>query len=424
MSKLIGIVDCNNFFASCERVFRPDLDNKPVMVLSANDGCIIARSNEVKELGIQMGSPLFKVLDIVEKHKINIFSTNFALYGSLSIKVMKILNEYTSNLEIYSIDEAFMDLSQVEGKNVEGYLSKIIKRVKKEVGIPISIGVSQTKTLAKIACKFAKKDITLNGVKYIPQNELDSYLRIFDIKDIWGIGRAYLKTLNNMGIKNAYDLKISDNILMRKKYGVSLQRTILELNGTSCIPITQFALNKKNILRSRSFGQKITNLDELESAISSFIRIGGNDLRRQHLFAWQVSVFIRTDIFNHSEDQYRNFVTISLSHATSDQISLNKAALQGLKRIFKHGYYYKKAGILLSGISPCSSSQLSIGEDPKISDKNKPLNIAIDRLNYKYGRPLLRLATEKQYPKWFSKSRLRSSNFLSSWDDLPVVNAI
>lgn len=423
MEKLIGLVDCNNFFASCERVFRPDLDGKPVMVLSANDGCIIARSNEVKAMGIEMGTPLFKVRDIVEKYKINIFSTNFSLYGSLSSRVMNILGEYTPNLEVYSIDEAFMDFTGMDKSKIEAYCRKIAARVKRETGIPTSIGISETKTLAKVACKIVKKVLSKQGAMYMDSKNCNDFLNNFELKSIWGIGWAFTKTLNNLGLYTALDLKNSDIGLMRKRFGVTMQRTIMELNGTSCLPVGYFVQDKKNILRSRSFGEKVSSLRDLESAISSFVRLGGNDLRKHDLLTWQVSVFVRTDKFYKSDLQYRNFVTITLPHASSDQIILNKAALDGLQKIYKPNFLYKKAGILLSLIIPRSQSQLTLGENPSTSDKNIPLNKSIDKLNYKYGSVIIHMATEKPGAKWHSKSKLRSSSFLSSWCDLPIVKA-
>jgi DNA polymerase V len=421
MKKLIALSDCNNFFVSCERVFRPDLENKPVMVLSSNDGCVISRSNEVKDLGIGMGVPFYKVQNIVEKNKVNVFSTNFALYGNISNRIMHILNEYTPNLEVYSIDESFLDLSGMDIEKIEKYTREIVKRIKHEVGVPVSIGISQTKTLAKIASKYAKKNLNCLGSKYIDSSASDEYLKLIEVKDIWGVGWALEKSLNKEGIFNALELKGSDIGIIRKKYGVSLQKTVLELNGQSCINISNVFQPKKNIIRSRSFGQKISKIIDLQNALSTFISQGAADLRKHHIQTNTLSVFIRTDKHRESDQQYRNFFTVTLPHASNDTILLTKTAVEALNNIFKPNLLYKKAGIMFSNIVPESDTQFVLGQDLTKTEKNKPLMKVLDHLNMKYGEFALHIASEGEKPKWTSRSRLKSPNYLSSWDELPIV---
>jgi DNA polymerase V len=421
MGKLIALSDCNNFFVSCERVFRPDLENKPVMVLSANDGCVIARSNEVKALGIGMGVPFFKIQNIVEKNKIKVFSTNFALYGNISDRIMNILNEYTDNLEVYSIDESFLDLSGMDLQKIEKYTREIVKRIRRDVGVPVSIGISQTKTLAKIASKYAKKNPECLGSKYIPADKSDEYLKKVEIEDIWGIGWALEKSLNKEGIFTAFELKSSDIWLIRKKYGVTLQKTVLELNGQSCIDVSNIVQPKKNIVRSRSFGQKTSNIVDLQNALSTFVSHGASDLRRHNLQANTLSVFIRTDKHKETDQQYGNIYTVTLPYASSDSILLTKTAIKALNHIFRPNLLYKKAGIMFSNIIPDTDTQLVLGQDLNKTERNKPLMKVIDHLNMKYGDFALHIASEGEKPNWTSRSKLRSPDYVGSWDELPIV---
>jgi DNA polymerase V len=368
-----------------------------------------------------MGEPFFKIKDTVAKNKINVFSTNFALYGDISNRIMSILARFTPEIEVYSIDEAFLDFNHLSIAQSEKYAQKIVEIVRQETGVPISIGISQTKTLAKIASKFAKKHPELLGAKYLDYNDCDLHLKDLPVKEVWGVGWKLNQTLPKYNIYSALDLKKSDISFIRSKFGVGLQKTVLELNGTDCVPILGSQSKfKKNIIRSRSFGQKITEIEDIENAISTFIAQAARELRKQHEVAWMVSTYIRTDRFS-TNQQYKNLHTIALPFATNDTIILNKIALQALRKVFLKGYTYKKAGIMLSNVIPESTVQYTLEENVNLHAKNKPLMQAVDKLNIKFGDHALHLASEGEHPRWISKSKLRSPNYLTSWTSLPIV---
>ena len=421
MEKLYALVDCNNFFVSCERVFRPDLEDKPVLVLSSNDGCVVSRSNEVKDMGIKMAAPYYEIRDLAKSRGVKIFSNNFAIYGAISNRIMALLGTFTPEIEVYSIDEAFLDLGGVPTEKIEQYARNIAKVVKQQTGVPVSIGIASTKTLAKVASKIAKKHPELQGAKYLPDGLVDQALSEIEVQDIWGIGWKLGASMRNAGVFTASHLKKLDPAFVGKKYSVAVERTVLELNGTQCIAIGEGLTTKKNLVRSRSFGTRITELCDVENAVSTFISQGACDLRKRNSLAWMVAVFIRTDKHRMDKPQYSNFFSVSLPYATNDTIMLNKAALFALRKIFKKGLIYKKAGIMLLNIVPKSASQLAFDQDLEKTEEQKTLMETLDRVNNKYGHKTLHLASEGFDPKWTSRSNLRSPNYLTSWHEIPIV---
>ena len=350
MKKIFALVDCNNFYASCERLFRPELNGKPVIVLSNNDGCIVARSNEAKALGMPMGAPLFKVKHLIARHKIHVFSSNYALYGDLSHRVMDVLRQMEPDVEVYSIDEAFIALPVTKVWDRVKYAAELRERVRKHVGIPVSIGIATTKTLAKIANRVAKKEAQFNGVFDLVGNaQIDQVLGKMEVNDVWGIGGRSTEKLKNRGIYTALDLKRADDTWIRKQLTVVGARTVMELNGISCISIENAPACPKSIMTSRSFGHPVTDIEDLREAVITFVSIAGAKLRKQGVEAGALNLFISTGPFD-EKAQYSNNQTITLHQPTSSTPELITAALQGLKSLYRLGYRYRKAGVMLAGI--------------------------------------------------------------------------
>ena len=421
--KKFAIVDCNNFYASCERLFHPKLKDKPVIVLSNNDGCVIARSNEAKQLGIKMGQPFFELKNLINSGMVYVYSSNFTLYADLSMRVMHVLGEFTPDMEIYSIDEAFLDFSNLKINNLTEYCKKIRKTVLQCTGIPISIGIASSKTLAKALNKLAKKDPSLEGVLNgfeIPH--VDDYLKKLPVEDIWGVGRQYSKFLNANGIYTAKDFKYSDRNLIRKKMTVQGERTLLELHGVSCIPINCYSEPKKIIASTRSFGIPVKTLPELTKAISLYIDLASQKLRRQNSLAGLITVFIHTSLFNQREPQYYNSITLKLDSPSSYLPTLTTAALHGLKTIFKPDYKYKRAGVMLSEIEPSSHKQLNLFKNPILELEQEyaesKLMEVFDKINRKWGSSTVKLGSQSMKKNWMMKQERKSQRYTTSWFEL------
>ncbi len=330
--KKIALVDCNSFYVSCERLFNPKIQNKPVVVLSNNDGCVISRSNEAKALGIRMGEPYFKVKELIKRNNVHIFSSNYALYGDLSRRVMKVLKTFSTNVEIYSIDEAFIDLSFLKEEDVESYGKNIRKKVLKWTGIPTSVGISTTKTLSKVANHIAKKEKT--GVMYLNKN-INERLKTFPIQDVWGVGKQLSKLYIKNGIENAYQLKSVSNTWVKKSTNVLGSRTAMELRGITCIGLELYEEKRKNCCVSRSFGERITDLQKLEEAVSTYCLNAAEKIRGDDQMCRGLTVFIRTSPFNKKRKYYSNSQTIELPIATNNSIELVKYARKILKGMYK-----------------------------------------------------------------------------------------
>jgi len=420
-TKKIALIDCNSFYVSCERLFNPKIRNKPVVVLSSNDGCIISRSNEAKALGIKMGEPYFKAKNIILKNNVHIFSSNYSLYGDLSRRVMRTLKRFNSEIEIYSIDEAFLDLSNFSDDEVEEVGKEIRSIVLQWTGIPTSIGIAKTKTLSKVANHIAKKTksgvVSLIGVK-----DIDPILEKVAINDVWGIGKQLTKFFVQNGINNAKQLKNISNTWIKKSSNVLSSRTAMELRGISCISLEAQSSKRKSCVVSRSFAKKVEKLQELQGSITNYCLNAAEKIRAESLIAKSITIFIRTSPFQNQFAYYSNSKTIDLPIATNNSIEMVKTALTGLKSIFKNGYRYQKAGIMLSGLSSSEGSK-NLFSSIK-DDKIKNLMKSIDNTNYRFGRSTLSLASAGINKKWNVRRQHSSKIDTADFNFLPTIKAI
>ena len=417
-TKKIALIDCNSFYVSCERLFNPKIRKKPVVVLSNNDGCIVSRSNEAKALGIKMGEPYFKAKDIIIKNNVHVFSSNYSLYGDLSRRVMRTLKRFNSDIEVYSIDEAFIDLSNFPDNEVENVAQEIRATVLQWTGIPTSIGIAKTKTLSKVANHIAKKK--QSGVtNFIGVENIDPLLEKVDINDVWGVGRQLTKFYHKNGIYNAKQLKNKSNTWIKKSSNVLGSRTAMELRGISCIDIEKTKSKRKSCVVSRSFGQRIEKYQELKEAVAGYCLNASEKIRSESLNAKSITVFIRTSPFQSRFGYYSNSKTIDFPIATNDSIEIVKTALIALESIFKNGYRYQKAGVLLSGLSEAANDKnlFSTEKDEKI----KCLMKSIDNTNYRYGRSTLSLASAGIQKRWNSKRQHHSRIDTADFHCLPTI---
>lgn len=418
---MIALVDCNNFYVSCERVFDPSLIGKPTIVLSNNDGCIVARSNEAKKL-FKMGDSFFKVASIVEKNNVQVYSSNLALYGDLSNRVVKNLSNYFEDMEIYSIDECFGLLDGYEKyHDLANYAQEIKRRVLKNTGIPTSIGIASTKTLAKVANKFAKKYPKFNGVCMIDsENKRIKALRQTAIEDIWGIGHKYRDFLHLHEVKNAYDFTRKNEKWVRRYLKVMGVKTWKELQGENCFKL-ETPENKKNICTSRSFPNMITDLDVLMEAVANFAAACARKLRQQNSCASFLTVFVMTNKFRPDLPQAYESKTVPLLVPTNSSGELIAIARQILKIIFQRGFYYKKAGVIVGGIVRENEVQLSLWDN---TDREKIARIykLVDKINRKNGIDFLKMAAQGYNKKWHLKSEKRSKLYTTDWNDLFTIN--
>ena len=416
--KKIALIDCNSFYVSCERLFNPKIKNIPVVVLSNNDGCVISRSTEAKKLGIKMGEPYFKVKELVRKNNVQIFSSNYSLYGDLSRRVMKVLKGFSDKIEIYSIDEAFIDLSHIKDENIEDYGKKIRERVLKWTGIPTSVGISCTKTLSKVANHVAKKNKT--GVIFLKDN-IDDVLKNFDISDIWGVGRQLSKLYIKNGINNAYKLKNISNSWVKKSTNVLGAKTVMELRGIPCINLETEETKRKSCCVSRSFGRKIESLNKLKESITTHCLNAAEKIRNDNQTTRSITVFIRTSPFDKNRKYYSNSLTIDLPVATNNSLELVKVAIEGLKKIYKYGYFYQKAGVILSKLSEAGEKNLNL-LTPILENKSQTLMKAIDVTNAKYGRNVISVAQAGINNSWKMRREHSSKIDTASFDSLPKIS--
>ena len=416
--KKIALIDCNSFYVSCERLFNPKIKNVPVVVLSNNDGCVISRSTEAKKIGIKMGEPYFKVKELVKKNNVQIFSSNYSLYGDLSRRVMKVLKGFSDKIEIYSIDEAFIDLSHIKDENIEDYGKKIRERVLKWTGIPTSVGISCTKTLSKVANHVAKKNKT--GVIFLKDN-IDDVLKNFDISDIWGVGRQLSRLYIKNGINNAYKLKNISNSWVKKSTNVLGAKTVMELRGISCINLETEETKRKSCCVSRSFGRKVESLDKLKESITTHCLNAAEKIRNDKQTTRSITVFIRTSPFDKNRKYYSNSLTIDLPVATNNSLELVKVAIEGLKKIYKYGYFYQKAGVILSKLSEAGEKNLNL-LTPILENKSQTLMKAIDVTNAKYGRNVISVAQAGINNSWKMRREHSSKIDTASFDSLPKIS--
>jgi len=416
----IALIDCNNFYASCERIFNPKLMGEPIIVLSNNDGCIITRSAEAKKLGIKMGEPYFKAKKIIDKNNVKVFSSNYSLYGDISQRVMEILARFASDVEIYSIDEAFLGLNGFENYELNSYCSYIRRTIKQWVGIPVSIGVSSTKTLSKIANNLAKKNQEYYGVCILKSwFDINEALKLTPIEDVWGIGRRLSLFLQKYNIKSAYDFIQLDKGWVRKNMGVVGEKTFLELCGISCIELDIIPSDKKSCCVSRSFSKPIEKICDLEESVSTYGTRVSEKIREEGLVAESMSVFVLTNYFNRKEKQYSNSVKLQLPYPTNNSIKIVKRALEGIRKIYRKGYRYKKAGIILYGLSRANQTKGLLDYDREISDS---VMNTMDKINERYGSSTIRLASEGIEKAWRMKREKVSPCYTTSFEDLVKVS--
>jgi DNA polymerase V len=415
---LIALVDCNNFYASCERVFRPDLEKKPIVVLSNNDGCVIARSNEAKKLGIKMGEPAFKKREVFERNKIKTFSTNFILYGDMSKRVMSILRNNSKEIEIYSIDEAFLECYN---EDLNSYGKNLRKKVKQWTGIPVSVGIAETKVLAKIANHIAKK-YRKSGVFILDSKEIiEKALKFTAIEEIWGIGRNHSRRFKEYGINTAYDLTCIEESWIKKKFSIVVLRIAKELKGIKCLDIESQHKTKKNICTSRSFGNPTSDYNTIKEAISTFAVRCCEKLRKQKTSTSELRIFIYTNPFNPKHRQYYGTKKIQLERATNDNQIIVQEVIKGLQKIYKKGYVYKKAGVIAGNITQENQVQLNLFDQIKNREKYTKISKVIDRINSSMGRDKLRIATQGFDRKWKMKQEQLSQCYTTRIDEILTV---
>ncbi|MHC4692851.1 MAG: Y-family DNA polymerase [Planctomycetota bacterium] len=417
MKEIFALVDCNNFYASCERAFNPKLEGRPVVVLSNNDGCVVARSNEAKALGIGMGVPAFEVEKILEENNVEVFSSNYALYADMSGRVMKALSAFTPDIEIYSIDEAFLNLAGFTG-SLTDYGGKICHTVKKWTAIPVTVGIGPTKTLAKIANRIAKHSDRANGVKDLTDiDSLDGILAKIPVEKIWTVGIKTAIKLKRAGIETAIQLKRADINWIRQKFGVVGVRTVYELRGMSCYPLEQNPPVKKSIAVSRSFGKPVESVDELKQAVAGYCSRGGEKLRQHRLAAGLMTVYVTTSRF--IKNRYFNSHTIRFPVATSDTKELIGGALLCIDRLYRGGCLFKKAGIVLTSLVSENRIQQNLFDNVD-REKSRRLMQAIDAVNARLNCPLRWMAEGLDRP-WKVKFNRRSYRYTTRWDELPPV---
>ena len=409
---MYALIDCNNFYVSCERVFKPSLNNKPVLVLSNNDGCVIARSNETKRLGIKMGTPVFKIKSIIDKNNINLFSTNFALYGDMSSRVMNTLYSMFSDIEIYSIDEAFLDLKGYKDLNNLG--EKIKNRILKCTGIPVSVGIGRTKTLAKIANHIAKKT---NGVFLLKENIEDYILEKFPIEKIWGVGRRLNYFFKTNHIKTAKGLRDSNLLWIRNNINITSEKMVKELRGISCIEMELGTVNKKSICTSRTFGNMVTSKNEILSSLVMYTTRCAEKLRFQNSYARIAQIFIATNPFRKDLPQYSNFKLVKFPVATNNTGEMLEYITEAFNAIYRRGYSYKKAGVVLSNIVSSGEVQENIFDQVNRYKSEKMMD-TIDQINQKMGRGIIRYAAQGYTKKWILKQQRLSPCYTTRWKDL------
>jgi DNA polymerase V len=419
-TKIFALVDCNSFYCSCERLFRPDLKTRPVGVLSNNDGCFVSRTNELKALGVKMGAPYFQVKNICDKNKVAVFSANFSLYTNMSDRVMSTLFDFTPSIEVYSVDEAFLDLTGLDEKTIEDYCRHIKQTVERNTGIPVGIGIGRTKVMAKLANRIAKKDESSCGVYSTLASANREYaLSRIDIEDVWGIGRQNTIKMKELGIQKAKHLRDYKNDKLIQQIFTKIGRMIQdELREISCFPLNEEVPKKKEIISSRTFGRPVYELSLLRESIACYASLACEKLRKQQSVCQEVEIFIRTNPFKESVAQYVRVNSVKLESATCDTRKVIKIAWKLLDEIFINGYEYKKASIKLSKIQDASEHQISLfgGHD---SSEDLIIMKTMDLINMRDGHETLKLAacgTNKD--AWYMNQIFKSPRYLTGWNEL------
>jgi DNA polymerase V len=416
----LALVDCNNFYVSCERVFRPDLARVPLVVLSNNDGCVVSRSNEAKALGIKMGQPWFECKELAEEHGILAFSSNYALYADLSNRVMSILSDFAPRHEVYSIDECFVDLTGMPKLREVSYAMR--ERVGMWTGIPVCVGIGPTKTLAKLANHVAKKHPRSKGVfnyNALSEGQKSLLLQRIPVEEVWGVGRKLTKRLECHRIRTVQDLKQAHVPTLRAEFGVVMEKIQRELQEVPCIELQEIQPDRQQIIASRSFGKMVSELPILQDALSTFVANACAKLRGQGSHAAVIQVFLQTNRFRKDLPQYMPSLAVPLPYPTNDSLEVNRWASYLCERMFKPEYQYKKAGIMLSEISPVTHRQGDLLEG-EVSSNGK-LMLALDTLNQRFGRGTVKVSTQGAFKDWQMRQERKSPNYTSDWDEVPMV---
>lgn len=426
-SPLFALVDVNNFYVSCERVFKPSLQNVPMVVLSNNDGCAVARSAEVKALGIKMGQPWFQMQQIAKQHGIVAYSSNYALYGDMSARVVHVLSNYTPDLEVYSIDESFLRVETTMHlwNGAIGMGQHIKNQVLQHTGLPVCVGLGSSKTMAKLANHIAKKNPQFNGVcdlANMPQAQRHSWYQAISVSEVWGVGRQLSKHLHNINIHTVLDLAQAPIKQIRGLFGVVLERTVKELQGQSCLALEDLPPSKEQIMSSRSFGRPVTALSELKEAVAWHIHSAAAKLRAQGSCAGAVHVFLQTNRFKPDQAQYHPGLTIALPQPSQNTLHLSQVALSTLEQIFKPNYCYKKTGIMLLDLQNKAQQQASFFDDETANIQSAKTMVLMDQINQRFGKATLRSAATGVHQSWKMKSQSKSPSYTTSWQELPEVS--
>ena len=412
-------MDCNNFYASCERVFNPKLEGKPIVVLSNNDGCVVARSDEAKALGIPMGAPYFKYKQLINRNRVYVFSSNYTFYGDMSARVMTSLKSLVKNIEIYSIDEAFLDISSFYYCDLDDTAREIRRLIKQWTGIPVSIGIGPTKTLAKVANRQAKKYTASNVFDIRDEGTREEILKDLPLEEIWGISTRWGRRLQRIGIDTAYDLTQANARHVRKTISIVGERIHHELNGVSCIGIEEVK-NKKNIISSKSFGRKVIRVGELEEAVSNYVARACEKLRAQGSRAQGLYVFLRTSPFVDPEKRYSNGMSTFFTIPTSNTSKIVKEAKDLTRKLFVYGYEYQKIGVMLLDITGAENEQYSFYEYENYDQSDRVMGV-LDGINSKYGSSTLTIGAQGIKKDWKMKSERKSAAYTTNMLQIPVV---
>jgi DNA polymerase V len=423
LASRFALIDGNNFYCSCERVFRPSLIGRPVVVLSNNDGCAVARSQEAKDLGVKMGQPFFQFRELERTNGLVALSSNFALYADLSDRMMNVIGQFSPVQEVYSIDESFLDMSGFQ-QDLTAYGSQIRERVLSWTGIPTCVGIGPTKTLAKLANHFAKKNVGgawqgVCDVSSLSSEQLDELMSAIDVGEVWGIGRKIGARLHEMGVETVLQFKRMSPSFIRREFSVVLERTLLELNGIACYDFEAPGQPQKQIVCSRSFGHVVYALEDLEQAVTQFVTRAAERLRRQSLKANHVQVFIRTSPFKKQDKQYSRAVNVPLTSPSADTLVLLDSALMGLRHIYKEGFRYAKAGVMLHELQ---ANHVEQGElFGRSATHQAKLMVAMDAINGRFGRDTLTVGTVAQRRPWHMTQDRKTPSYTTDWDSLPIV---
>lgn len=421
----IALIDGNNFYVSCERVFNPKLEDKPVVVLSNNDGCAVARSNEVKALGVTMGTPWFQIKDLARKHGIIALSSNYALYADMSNRMMSVLAKYSPDQEVYSIDECFLGFEGFSHYDLVVQAQAMRQQVRQWIGIPVCVGIAETKTLAKLANHCAKKSRAgADGVCDLTRlSEVDrsKLFATIEVGEVWGIGPRLSRQLADRGIGTVEGLRRADAKTIRREFSVGVERTVMELNAVPCLTLEDVAPAKQQIMSSRSFGNYVYDLAPLKEAVASYVATAAEKLRAQGSVAGMMQVYVRTNPHKEDHLQYSKGLTIPLPEATDDTLRLTQAALWGLKRLYRPGYAYQKAGVVLMDLSKVTIQQGSLFDNHRNNDR---LMAVMDRVNATWGRGTLRSAATGITKAWAMRRERMSPQYTTHWEQLPMCSAL